>query len=93
MTVNSGMIKVADWSDQFGFVSVRPLGAGDRVQARIDYERNRTYVVTTIMEEPYFMLNKGKTGRVLEGNDLYEGYCKDLTDLIAHELGINCMCL
>lgn len=93
MTVDSAMVKVADWSDQFGFVSIRPHGVGDRVQARIDYERNRTYVVTTIMEEPYLMLNKGKAGKVLEGNDLYAGYCKDLADLIAHELGINCKIL
>lgn len=91
MTVDSGMVKVADWSDQYGFVSVRPHGAGDRVQARIDYERNRTYVVTAIMEEPYLMLRRGKPGKVLEGNDLYEGFCKDLADLIAHKLGINCM--
>ncbi|XP_031640639.1 glutamate receptor 1-like [Contarinia nasturtii] len=89
MTVDSGMVKVADWSDQFGFVSTKQHGAGDRVQARIDYERNRTYVVTAIIEEPYLMLRKGKPGKVLEGNELYEGYCRDLADLIAHKLGIN----
>lgn len=90
MTVDSGLVKVADWSDQFGFVSMKTNAAGDRMQARIDYERNRTYVVTTIIEEPYLMLRKGKPGKVLEGNELYEGYCKDLADLIAHKLGINC---
>lgn len=85
-------MKVADWSDQYGFVSaVKSSGSSDRVQARIDYERNRTYVITSIIEEPYFMLRKGKPGKVLEGNELYEGYCKDLADLIAHKLGINCM--
>lgn len=92
MTVDSGMVKVADWSDQFGFVpTMKVNGGNDRVQARIDYERNRTYVVAAIIEEPYFMLRKGKPGKVLEGNELYEGYCKDLADLIAHKLGINCM--
>lgn len=95
MTVNSGLVKVADWSDRSGFVQVKKKnadggGSDDRVQARIDYERNRTYVVTTIIEEPYLMLRKGKPGKVLEGNELYEGYCKDLADLIAHKLGINC---
>lgn len=89
--MDSGMVKVADWSDQFGFVSTVKTSGSDRAQARIDYERNRTYVVTTIIEEPYFMLQKGKPGKVLEGNDLYEGYCKELADLIAHKLGINCM--
>lgn len=90
MTVDSGMVKVADWTDRFGFVLMKKHSDGDRVQARIDYERNRTYVVTTIIEEPYLMLRKGKPGRVLEGNELYEGFCKDLADLIAHKLGINC---
>lgn len=90
MTVDSGLVKVADWSDRYGFVLMKTNAAGDRVQARIDYERNRTYVVTTIIEEPYLMLRKGKPGKVLEGNELYEGYCKDLADLIAHKLGINC---
>lgn len=91
MTVDSGLVKVADWSDRYGFVLMKTNAAGERVQARIDYERNRTYVVTTILEEPYLMLRKGKPGKVLEGNELYEGYCKDLADLIAHKLGINCM--
>lgn len=94
MTMNSGLIKVADWSDRYGFVQMKKNagggGNGDRVQARLDYERNRTYVVTTIIEEPYLMLRKGKPGKVLEGNELYEGYCKDLADLITHKLGINC---
>lgn len=94
MTVDSGMVKVADWSDRYGFVQMKTnaggSGGGDRVQARIDYERNRTYVVTSIIEEPYLMLRKAKPGKVLEGNELYEGYCKDLADLIAHKLGINC---
>lgn len=30
------------------------------------------------------------TGEVLVGNDSYEGYCKDLADLIAKKLGISC---
>lgn len=30
------------------------------------------------------------TGEALVGNDSYEGYCKDLADLIAKKLGISC---
>lgn len=30
------------------------------------------------------------TDEVLIGNDIYEGYCKDLADLIARKLGISC---
>lgn len=90
MTFSSGMVKVADWSDQFGFMPVKPNISDERLQANIDYERNRTYIVTTILEEPYLMLRKGKTIKPLEDNDLYEGYSKDLAELIAKKLGINC---
>lgn len=89
MTVNSGMVKVAEWSDQTEFMPITSK-YHDNSQPRIDYERNRTYVITTILEEPYIMLRKGKPGLILEGNDLYEGYCKDLAELIARKLGINC---
>lgn len=30
------------------------------------------------------------TGEMVIGNDIYEGYCKDLADLIAKKLGISC---
>jgi len=29
-------------------------------------------------------------GEVLTGNNGYEGYCKDLADLLAKKLGISC---
>lgn len=41
-------------------------------------------------EEPYIMKKKSDTGEILTGNDSYEGYCKDLADLIAKKLGISC---
>lgn len=36
------------------------------------------------------MLKKPEAGEILGGNDRFEGYCKDLADLIAKKLGINC---
>ena len=36
------------------------------------------------------MKKKSDTGEMLTGNDSYEGYCKDLADLIAKKLGITC---
>lgn len=37
------------------------------------------------------MRKTSDTGEVLvNGNDSYEGYCKDLADLIAKKLGISC---
>ncbi|XP_032811033.1 glutamate receptor 2-like isoform X1 [Petromyzon marinus] len=45
---------------------------------------NRTVIVTTILDAPYFMLKKNH--EQFEGNDKYEGYCVDLGQEIAiHE--------
>lgn len=43
-----------------------------------------------VQEEPYIMQKKSDSGEILTGNDSYEGYCKDLADLIAKKLGITC---
>nr|CAI5844229.1 unnamed protein product [Callosobruchus analis] len=87
MTVNSAMVKVAEWSDETGF---NPVAAKyTRVKANIHIERNKTYIVTTIVEEPYIMLRQPENGEFLTGNDRFEGYCKDLANLIAKKLGIN----
>ncbi len=38
---------------------------------------NRTYVITTIMEEPYMMLRRPDLDGIPRvGNDRFEGYCK-----------------
>jgi hypothetical protein len=45
--------------------------------------------MTTILEEPYMMFRRQEAGQpALTGNDRFEGYCKDLADLIAHEAGV-----
>ncbi|KAK7793358.1 hypothetical protein R5R35_008509 [Gryllus longicercus] len=85
MTVNSAMVKVAEWSDETGFNAV----AAKYTRLKHDIERNKTYIVTTIVEEPYIMLRTPEPGENLTGNDRFEGYCKDLADLIANWLGIN----
>lgn len=41
-------------------------------------------------EEPFMMLKKQEGGKILVGNDRFEGYCKDLADLVAEQLGIKC---
>lgn len=88
MTVNSAMVKVAEWSDVSGIMPV--MAKYTRIKNH-EIEKNRTYIVTTLIEEPYMMLKKQELGsKVLDGNDKYEGYCKDLADLIAKHLDINC---
>ncbi|XP_055630590.1 glutamate receptor 1-like isoform X2 [Toxorhynchites rutilus septentrionalis] len=87
MTVNSAMVKVAEWSDENGLTPV--VAKYTRLKTDMNYEKNKTYVVTTIIEEPYIMLRQPEPGETLEGNDRFEGYCKDLADLVARKLGIN----
>lgn len=36
------------------------------------------------------MMRKAEGDEELTGNDRFEGYCKDMMDLIAKKLGINC---
>lgn len=84
------MVKVGEWSDQFRFRGIS--NRQDRVTPRSDFERNRTYIVTTIIEEPYIMPKKTKfdPNEPIDEKDKYEGYCKDLADILAKRLGIKC---
>ncbi|KAG8291764.1 hypothetical protein J6590_053620 [Homalodisca vitripennis] len=79
---------VAEWTDEQGFTPVAAKYV--RLRPPSDIEKNKTYIVTTIVEEPYIMLRTPEKGENLTGNDRFEGYCKDLADLIAKRLGINC---
>ncbi|CAL4083950.1 unnamed protein product, partial [Meganyctiphanes norvegica] len=47
---------------------------------------NKVYRITTILEKPFIML---KDDPLLVGNDRFEGYAKDLADLVALKLGVN----
>lgn len=47
MTVNSAMVKVAEWSDDTGFTPVAAKYI--RLKPPVTIERNKTYVVTTIV--------------------------------------------
>ncbi|XP_026474738.1 glutamate receptor 1-like [Ctenocephalides felis] len=85
MSTSSAMVKVADWTDQSGLAPVVAKFTRPRNQ---EIERNKTYIVTTIVEEPYIMMRKPDHGETLVGNERFEGYCKDLADLLAKRLGI-----
>lgn len=47
MTVNSAMVKVAEWGDETGFTPVAAKYV--RLKASTHIEKNRTYIVTTIV--------------------------------------------
>ncbi|KAK8754931.1 hypothetical protein V5799_002370 [Amblyomma americanum] len=86
MTMNSEMVKIAEWSDSSGLHPHPPKYK--RVKQDSELE-NKTYIVTSILEEPYLMFKKPEPGQVLVGNDQFEGYCKDLADLIADQVKVN----
>ncbi|KAL7299265.1 hypothetical protein TKK_0007854 [Trichogramma kaykai] len=87
MTVNSAPVKVAEWRDTQGYLVVP--SKRDR-HSKSEILRNKTYIVTTIVEEPYIMekrLDDAKfVGKV---KDRYEGYCRDLAELITKKLNIS----
>lgn len=87
MNFNSEIVKIGDWSDARGLELVPKTL---KKLAHNAIEKNRTFIVTTIIEEPYIMLKEPEAGAVLEGNERFEGYCKDLADIISERLGINC---
>lgn len=88
MSVNSAMVKVAEWSDESKFTSIAAKFV--RLYTNHETQPNRTFIVTTILEEPYVMETQPMVGVRLEGNNRFEGYCKDLADLVAERTGITC---
>ncbi|XP_076362724.1 glutamate receptor 1-like isoform X2 [Tachypleus tridentatus] len=85
MNVDSEMVKIAEFSDTRG-LEFNPTVNGENPENGIE---NKTYIVTSILEEPYLMYSKPEPGEILEGNNIFEGYSKDLADLIAEKLKIN----
>lgn len=90
MTSTSNMHKVAEWSKELGLKPTKHNMSDDQIRINADYERNRTYIITSFLEEPFLMQRKGRLNNTTDTNDLYEGYCKDLAELISKKLGINC---
>ncbi|KAI1299268.1 Glutamate receptor 1 [Halotydeus destructor] len=85
-TMNSEMTKIAHWTPTGGLTLVPAKYS--RVVPDDKNIENKTYIVTTIEEEPFLMTRKADDGIVLKGNDRYEGYCKDLAELISNHLKI-----
>ncbi|CAM1319691.1 GRIA2 (predicted) [Pycnogonum litorale] len=76
----SEMSTVAKWSDEKGFIALKER-----------FERtkpNKTYTVTTILEEPYLFFKSPEPGQLLSGNDRFDGYCADLARMIGDQLHI-----
>ncbi|RWS09207.1 glutamate receptor 1-like protein [Dinothrombium tinctorium] len=85
MTINSQMAKIAEWTEKENLKTVPAK------YHRIYHEsmglENKTYIVTSILEEPYLMKRESEGGVPYQDNERFEGYCKDLADLIANYVG------
>ncbi|KAJ2954236.1 hypothetical protein O0L34_g2482 [Tuta absoluta] len=81
MTVQSAMLQVGRWTDKHG-LSLYP---SNFVQLRspASYDMNKTYIVTSILLEPYLMQKTEYSHR-----DELIGFCKDLAELVAKKMGI-----
>ncbi|XP_074604741.1 glutamate receptor 1-like isoform X2 [Brevipalpus obovatus] len=86
MSINTVMTKIANWSPKEG-MQVMP----DKYERKPSEPiANKTFRVTSILDEPFLMLkNKGREYDPRAGNEQFEGYCKDLADLIAQEMEIS----
>ncbi|KAF8791452.1 Glutamate receptor 1 like protein [Argiope bruennichi] len=47
--------------------------------------------ITTIISPPYMMIKKAENGSEFQGNDRFEGFCKDMIDIICGMLQMKCM--
>ncbi|KAI5647012.1 receptor family ligand binding region domain-containing protein [Phthorimaea operculella] len=83
MTADGDMLKVATWQDDKGLVPVlsklKPLNVPGI------YDRNKTYIVSTI-EEPPYMMRENNLGAATRNP--YRGFCADLAKMIAEKLEI-----
>lgn len=87
--LNNRLMSMGSWSSEANqLVSIQK--SYQRNVQLTNIEKNVTYIVTSILEEPFLMLKNESLGKGnLKGNDRFEGYCKDLADLIAERMGIN----
>ncbi|EDW50731.1 GM14793 [Drosophila sechellia] len=92
MSVNSTLQQVARWRDDAGLLPLHSHNYASSSRSASastgDYDRNHTYIVSSLLEEPYLSLKQYTYGESLVGNDRFEGYCKDLADMLAAQLGI-----
>nr|XP_010968322.1 glutamate receptor 1 isoform X2 [Camelus bactrianus] len=79
---HDGIRKIGYWNEDDKFV---PAATDSQAGGDNSSVQNRTYIVTTILEDPYVMLKKN--ANQFEGNDRYEGYCVELAAEIAKHVG------
>ncbi|VDP06034.1 unnamed protein product [Soboliphyme baturini] len=80
--VASSTMKKYFWKDGVGILpETHEINQRNRSKVSL---LNRTRIITTIINEPFFMLKKDAA--LYEGNDRFEGYCVDLAKLISEKI-------
>ncbi|XP_059716257.1 glutamate receptor 1 isoform X4 [Haemorhous mexicanus] len=79
---HDGIRKIGYWNEDEKLV---PIAVDTQSGNESTSLQNRTYIVTTILEDPYVMLKKN--ANQFEGNERYEGYCVELAAEIAKHVG------
>ncbi|KAB0385228.1 hypothetical protein FD755_000184, partial [Muntiacus reevesi] len=80
--IQRALQQIGYWNEDDKFV---PAATDAQAGGDNSSVQNRTYIVTTILEDPYVMLKKN--ANQFEGNDRYEGYCVELAAEIAKHVG------
>ncbi|XP_064481891.1 glutamate receptor 1-like [Ornithodoros turicata] len=80
-------VKIGEWSDTKGFEAV--TAPAPKVENETEaLDKNKVYIVRSVLDKPYMMLEESQELTERTGNDRFDGYCKDLMDLIAKDLDI-----
>lgn len=79
-----GILKIGYWTPE---TNVKILQHDISHAFDADLIRNKTLIVTTVQNDPYVMLKESI--ETLTGNERYEGFCIDLINKLAQNLGFN----
>ncbi|CAH1800045.1 unnamed protein product [Owenia fusiformis] len=81
-----GLEKIGRWDPKKGVNITKDY---NKVKQQVKHSlKNKTLIVTTVLEPPYAMAKEDPDG-ILQGNDRFEGYCIDLLENIANHLKFN----
>lgn len=78
---------MATWHDNLGLIPV--VSRLSPLIAPGVYDRNKTYIVSTIEEPPYVM-RQNPDSHEPTTNDPFKGFCADLAKMLSDKLEIKC---
>ncbi|RVE51009.1 hypothetical protein evm_004300 [Chilo suppressalis] len=81
VTVEGDMVKIASWYDNKGLIPVSAKMSPLDVPGM--YDRNKTYIISTIEEPPYIMRSSPENAKTFNA---YRGFCVDLAEMLADKL-------